>query len=97
MQQFEGCYTQYDELQKIGGEAIFPLQTVEAVKASDTKVIVPLACMNVIMPTAMSSIHKDEELKESAWKTATNGKKKIKSILKVCKLKMNRIHLIWLR
>ena len=53
MQQFEGCYTQYDELQKIGGkEFFFPLQTVEAVKASDTKVIVPLACMNVIMPTA---------------------------------------------
>ena len=29
--------------------------------------------MNVIMPTAMSSIHKNEELKESARETATNG------------------------
>lgn len=31
--------------------------------------------MNVIMPTAMTSIHKDAELKECASKTASNGKK----------------------
>ena len=47
----------------------------QAVKSADTKVLVPLACMNVIMPTAMSSIHTDDELKECASKTAMNGKK----------------------
>jgi hypothetical protein len=31
--------------------------------------------MNVIMPTAMSSIHEDAELKECASKTAVNGMK----------------------
>ena len=31
--------------------------------------------MNVIMPTAMTSIHQDPELKECAAKTASNGKK----------------------
>ena len=92
MQQFEGCYPLMISA-KDWGRSIFPLQTVEAVKASDTKVIVPLACMNVIMLTAMSSIHKDEELKESARKTATNGVK-FKSILKVCKLKINRMILL---
>ena len=37
--------------------------------------------MNVIMPTAMTSIHQDAELKECASKTASNGKK-ILSLLK---------------
>ena len=37
--------------------------------------------MNVIMPTAMTSIHNDAELKECAAKTASNGKK-ILSLLK---------------
>lgn len=30
--------------------------------------------MNVVMPTAMSTIHQDEELRECASKTAQNGK-----------------------
>ncbi|KAL3826833.1 hypothetical protein ACHAXA_005675 [Cyclostephanos tholiformis] len=52
-----------------------PAILAEAVKNSDKKVMVPLACMNVIMPTAMSSIHEDAELKECASKTAVNGMK----------------------
>jgi hypothetical protein len=50
-----------------------PVILAEAVKNADKKVMVPLACMNVIMPTAMSSIHEDAELKECASKTAVNG------------------------
>eukprot|EP00985_Skeletonema_marinoi_P008174 scaffold3640_cov146-Skeletonema_marinoi.AAC.5 len=50
-----------------------PSVLAEAVKGADTKVMVPLACMNVIMPMAMSSIHQDPELKECASKTADNG------------------------
>jgi len=52
-----------------------PSVLVEAVRGADTKVMVPLACMNVIMPTAMTSIHQDPELKECASKTADNGLK----------------------
>ena len=70
-----------------------PTVLAEAVKASDTKVIVPLACMNVIMPTAMSSIHKDEELRECARKTATNGIK-ILQLLKGDKLVVNNCNAI---
>jgi hypothetical protein len=50
-----------------------PVILAEAIKNADKKVMVPLACMNVIMPTAMSSIHEDAELKECASKTAVNG------------------------
>jgi hypothetical protein len=52
-----------------------PSVLAKAVKGSDMKVMVPLACMNVIMPTAMKSIHQDEELKECASQTAQNGLK----------------------
>lgn len=45
--------------------------------------------MNVIMPTAMSSIHRDEELKESARKTATNGIKFLQL------LKGNKLEIGW--
>ena len=53
--------------------------------------------MNVVMPTAMQSVHKDAELKECASKTASSGKKILrllkgsddvtsncKAILRVC-------------
>lgn len=36
--------------------------------------------MNVIMPTAMSSLHTDSELRECASKTADNGKKILRLI-----------------
>ncbi len=52
-----------------------PSVLAKAVKGSDMKVMVPLACMNVIMPTAMKSIHQDEELKLCAFQTAQNGLK----------------------
>lgn len=52
-----------------------PSVLAAAVKGADTKVMAPLACMNVIMPTAMSSIHQDPELKECASKTAENALK----------------------
>ena len=52
-----------------------PEVLAEAVRNSYTKTMVPLACMNVIMPTAMSSMHQDAELRECASKTAVNGLK----------------------
>ena len=52
-----------------------PSVLAEAVRGADMKVMVPLACMNVIMPTAMTSIHEDPELKDCAKKTADNGLK----------------------
>ena len=52
-----------------------PEVLAEAVTNSDTKTMVPLACMNVIMPTAMSSMHQDAELRESAHTTTINGLK----------------------
>ena len=52
-----------------------PEVLAEAVRNSDPKTMVPLACMNVIMPTAMSSLHQDAELRECASKTAGNGLK----------------------
>mmetsp|Transcript_41822 Transcript_41822/g.76434 ORF Transcript_41822/g.76434 Transcript_41822/m.76434 type:complete len:260 (+) Transcript_41822:98-877(+) len=75
-----------------------PAVLAEAVRGADKKVLVPLACMNVVMPTAMQSVHEDAELKESASKTASNGKKILrllkenddvisncKAILRVCR------------
>lgn len=52
-----------------------PEVLAEAVTNSDTKTMVPLACMNVIMPTAMYSMHQDAELRENAHTTTINGLK----------------------
>mmetsp|Transcript_50369 Transcript_50369/g.107274 ORF Transcript_50369/g.107274 Transcript_50369/m.107274 type:complete len:243 (+) Transcript_50369:128-856(+) len=52
-----------------------PTILAEAVLGADPKVMVPLACMNVVMPTAMRTIHQDAELRECASKTASNGKR----------------------
>eukprot|EP00956_Cyclotella_meneghiniana_P039742 scaffold178271_cov36-Cyclotella_meneghiniana.AAC.1 len=52
-----------------------PSVLVEAVRGANAEIMVPLACMNVVMPTAMSILHQDAELKECAAKTAENGKK----------------------
>eukprot|EP00956_Cyclotella_meneghiniana_P013723 scaffold20002_cov76-Cyclotella_meneghiniana.AAC.7 len=52
-----------------------PSVLVEAVRGANAEIMVPLACMNVVMPTAMSILHQDAELKECAAKTAKNGKK----------------------
>eukprot|EP00970_Alexandrium_tamarense_P001142 scaffold117_cov188-Alexandrium_tamarense.AAC.2 len=57
-----------------------PEVLTKAVRGADAKVMVPLACMNVIMPTAMSSLHTDPELRECASKTADNGKKILRLI-----------------
>ena len=45
--------------------------------------------MNVIMPTAMSSIHQDPELRECASKTAINGKKILRLLKDSEDVKMN--------
>lgn len=72
---FFATYLTSPESLTTAGEDDVPPILAEAVRGADTKVMVPLACMNVVMPTAMSSIHQDAELKECASKTAANGKK----------------------
>eukprot|EP00563_Minutocellus_polymorphus_P018803 CAMPEP_0197716104 /NCGR_PEP_ID=MMETSP1434-20131217/1117_1 /TAXON_ID=265543 /ORGANISM="Minutocellus polymorphus, Strain CCMP3303" /LENGTH=249 /DNA_ID=CAMNT_0043300411 /DNA_START=22 /DNA_END=771 /DNA_ORIENTATION=+ len=44
-----------------------------AMNKADMDVLVPLACMNVVMPTAMTSMHTDPELSVNAARTAQRG------------------------
>jgi len=44
-----------------------------AMHKADMNLLVPLACMNVVMPTAMSSMHTDPELSANAARTARRG------------------------
>lgn len=48
---------------------------------SNEKELVSLACMNVIMPTAMITMHKDQELSQQSQKTAERGVRVLKALL----------------
>eukprot|EP00525_Craspedostauros_australis_P012434 CAMPEP_0198112458 /NCGR_PEP_ID=MMETSP1442-20131203/4306_1 /TAXON_ID= /ORGANISM="Craspedostauros australis, Strain CCMP3328" /LENGTH=249 /DNA_ID=CAMNT_0043769231 /DNA_START=33 /DNA_END=782 /DNA_ORIENTATION=+ len=48
-----------------------PLQ--KAMKKANLDELVPLACMNVVMPTAMKTMHEDEELQVQSSITANRG------------------------
>jgi hypothetical protein len=51
-----------------------PASLVKAMRASDKDdILIPLVCMNVVMPTATSSMHKKPELAEASLKTAQRG------------------------
>jgi len=51
-----------------------PPPLMSAIKTvSDRKDLISLACMNVIMPTAMSTMHTDGSLQQSSAKTAQRG------------------------
>ena len=50
-----------------------PQPLVLAMKAADPSIIVPLACKNVVMPTAMSTMHQDPQLQSDAALTAQRG------------------------
>jgi len=49
--------------------------------------LISLACMNVIMPTAMVTLHKDEELSNSSKMTASKGKKVAGVLMKYDEMK----------
>merc|ERR1712071_171809 len=70
---FFATYLTSDDEDAAADQEIVPQLLVEAVEAADASVIVPLAFMNVIMPTAMSSLHTDPELQSSAALTANRG------------------------
>jgi hypothetical protein len=59
-----------------------PLPLVTAMKESNQEELIPLACMNVVMPTATSSMNTDPALSAASQKTAERGLKVLKSLLK---------------
>lgn len=50
-----------------------PSCLAQALKQSDPDDLIPLACMNVVMPTAMITMHKDRELSQQSRITAERG------------------------
>lgn len=56
-------------------EFVIPTPLTTAMTKVDQEELVPLACMNVIMPTAMVTMHTDSRLSESSSKTAARGAK----------------------
>eukprot|EP00562_Extubocellulus_spinifer_P023326 CAMPEP_0178624134 /NCGR_PEP_ID=MMETSP0698-20121128/7196_1 /TAXON_ID=265572 /ORGANISM="Extubocellulus spinifer, Strain CCMP396" /LENGTH=258 /DNA_ID=CAMNT_0020263237 /DNA_START=36 /DNA_END=812 /DNA_ORIENTATION=- len=59
-------------------EKDIPTPLANAMGEADMDVLVPLACMNVVMPTAMISMHTDPELSANAAKTAERGMRVLK-------------------
>ena len=57
-----------------------PLPLQNAMSQVDPKELVPLACMNVIMPTAMVTMHQDPKLSEQSKLTAERGTKILASL-----------------
>jgi len=57
-----------------------PQALVTAMEAADPTVLIPLACMNVVMPTGMISMHQDKELSQQSKKTADRGVRFLASI-----------------
>lgn len=58
-----------------GGNVIseIPVPLKNAIQHIDKKELIPLACMNVIMPTAMVTLHTDRDLSDSSKATAAKG------------------------
>lgn len=58
-----------------------PAQLREAMAGVDSKELVPLACMNLIMPTGMVTMHEDPELSASSARTAERGARVLGALL----------------
>lgn len=54
-------------------DPVVPSVLKEAMTQVDPKELVPLACMNAIMPTAMITMHEDPNLSEQSRKTSERG------------------------
>jgi len=59
-----------------------PKLLVQAMDSADDEDLVPLVCMNVVMPTAVSSMHTEEELQNQSKMTASRGVKVLQALLK---------------
>eukprot|EP00551_Chaetoceros_affinis_P010490 CAMPEP_0203665068 /NCGR_PEP_ID=MMETSP0090-20130426/2337_1 /ASSEMBLY_ACC=CAM_ASM_001088 /TAXON_ID=426623 /ORGANISM="Chaetoceros affinis, Strain CCMP159" /LENGTH=256 /DNA_ID=CAMNT_0050528503 /DNA_START=48 /DNA_END=818 /DNA_ORIENTATION=- len=58
-----------------------PPPLLSAMNSVETDELISLACMNVIMPTAMVTMHEDPELANNSLKTSKRGIKVLKGIL----------------
>jgi len=58
-----------------------PLALTSAMMEADSSELIPLACMNVIMPTAMITMHEDEELSMQSQTTAERGLRVLQTLL----------------
>jgi hypothetical protein len=59
----------------LADSSTIPLPLANALKsAPDHKTLISISCKNVIMPTAMSSMHSDDSLRNSSSITASRGK-----------------------
>jgi hypothetical protein len=54
-------------------QSSIPQALVVAMEAADPTDLIPLACMNVVMPTGMITMHQDPELSAQSKKTADRG------------------------
>jgi len=53
----------------------------KAMAQVDAKELVPLACMNVVMPTGMMTLHQDPNLAESSRRTSQRGSRILKCLV----------------
>lgn len=58
-----------------------PPALLNAMKQANQEELIPLACMNVVMPTAMSTMHTDSQLQASSKQTAERGVRILKALL----------------
>lgn len=70
-----------DAMMTVADKDEVPKSLVEAMNTVDSDELVPLACMNVIMPTAMKTMHEDEALAQSSAQTAQRGIKVLKVLM----------------
>ena len=65
-----------------------PLPLSNAIERNENKKeLISLACMNVIMPTGMITMHTDEEMAKSSETTAARGKVVAKKLLAEAEMK----------
>jgi hypothetical protein len=62
-------------------EPVPPL-LIHVLDTVDSAELVPLACMNVVMPTGMITMHTDANLSESSKRTAERGTQVLKALLR---------------
>ena len=60
-----------------------PLPLQKAMAQVDVASLVPLACMNVVMPTGTISVHKDPSMAEQSRKTSQRGSRVLASLLQL--------------
>jgi hypothetical protein len=54
-------------------QSSIPQALVAAMEVADLTELIPLACMNVVMPTGMITMHQDPELSAQSKKTSDRG------------------------